>query len=105
MFISGRVMLKFLLLFVFVKYLIFNRLYICLLIFIEDFIIFISAHGEEATKHFQVNKNFMDRRENVVSARTYFYEDEHKCDAHLETFLQGIDAVGKELSVICILWQ
>ena len=36
---------------------------------------------------------FGDRREHVVSARTYFYEDERMCDENLQHFLQGIDAV------------
>ncbi|CAB4000513.1 proline dehydrogenase 1, mitochondrial-like [Paramuricea clavata] len=45
-------------------------------------------------KQFQLNKDFADRRKKVISARTYFYEDEHKCDVHLETFLNCIDAVG-----------
>ena len=53
------------------------------------------AANKEVVKQFQANKNFADRRDKVISARTYFYEDEHKCDAHLETFLKCIDAVGK----------
>ena len=52
------------------------------------------AANKEVVKQFQANKNFADRREKVISARTYFYEDEHKCDAHLDTFLKCIDAVG-----------
>lgn len=52
------------------------------------------AGNKEVAKQFQLNRDFADRREKVISARTYFYEDEHKCDAHLETFLKCIDAVG-----------
>ena len=53
------------------------------------------APNKEIVKQFQLNKEFEDRRKKVISARTYFYEDEHKCDVHLETFLKCIDAVGK----------
>ncbi|XP_028400731.1 proline dehydrogenase 1, mitochondrial-like [Dendronephthya gigantea] len=52
------------------------------------------APNKEIVKQFQLNKDFADRRKKVISARTYFYEDEHKCDLHLETFLKCIDAVG-----------
>ena len=53
------------------------------------------APNKEIVKQFQLNKDFEDQRKKVISARTYFYEDEHKCDVHLETFLKCIDAVGK----------
>ncbi|XP_069788981.1 proline dehydrogenase 1, mitochondrial-like [Narcine bancroftii] len=45
-------------------------------------------------KKFQPHRRFGDRRENVISARTYFYADESKCDQYLETFLKCIVASG-----------
>uniref|UniRef100_A0A8C4UBS8 Proline dehydrogenase n=1 Tax=Falco tinnunculus TaxID=100819 RepID=A0A8C4UBS8_FALTI len=43
-------------------------------------------------KQYQVQRGFGDRRGGVISARTYFYADEAKCDQHMETFLRCIDA-------------
>ncbi|XP_043830942.1 proline dehydrogenase 1, mitochondrial-like [Dromiciops gliroides] len=45
-------------------------------------------------KQFQVHRAFGDRRDGVISARTYFYANEAKCDHHMETFLRCIDASG-----------
>ncbi|XP_075425142.1 proline dehydrogenase 1, mitochondrial [Ascaphus truei] len=45
-------------------------------------------------KKFQVQRGFGDRRGGVISARTYFYADEAKCDHHMETFLNCIEASG-----------
>ncbi len=42
---------------------------------------------------------FGDRRENVSSARTYFYTDEAKCDQNLQTLLQCVDAAGKKSNI------
>lgn len=56
-------------------------------------------------KQFQSNKEFENRSEKVVSARTYFYEDEHKCDVHLETFLKCIDAVGKHVLMLKVIYS
>ncbi|XP_068956990.1 proline dehydrogenase 1, mitochondrial [Petaurus breviceps papuanus] len=53
--------------------------------------------GSEASKRekqFQVHRAFGDRRDGVISARTYFYANEAKCDHHMETFLRCIDASG-----------
>ncbi|XP_077995229.1 proline dehydrogenase 1, mitochondrial-like [Glandiceps talaboti] len=59
----------------------------------------ISAAEEPETqasrdKKFLAYEEFGDRRDNVASARTYFYEDEHKCDENLKFFLKCIDAAG-----------
>ncbi|XP_072270023.1 proline dehydrogenase 1, mitochondrial [Pyxicephalus adspersus] len=45
-------------------------------------------------KKYQVQPGFGDRRGGVISARTYFYADEAKCDTHMETFLKCIEASG-----------
>merc|ERR1712131_493328 len=43
---------------------------------------------------FQAHEQFGDRREGVVSARTYFYKDEEQCDRNMENFLYCIEAAG-----------
>ncbi|XP_049620568.1 proline dehydrogenase 1, mitochondrial [Suncus etruscus] len=45
-------------------------------------------------KQYQAHRAFGDRREGVISARTYFYANEAKCDGHMETFLRCIEASG-----------
>lgn len=50
-----------------------------------------------ASAQFQAYEEFGDRRDKVVSARTYFYEDEKHCDQNMEIFLNCIDAVSCEL--------
>ncbi|KAM9371742.1 proline dehydrogenase 1, mitochondrial [Phaethornis superciliosus] len=50
--------------------------------------------AEQREKQYQVHRGFGDRRGGVISARTYFYADEAKCDQHMETFLCCIDASG-----------
>ncbi|XP_072044033.1 proline dehydrogenase 1, mitochondrial-like isoform X2 [Amphiura filiformis] len=55
------------------------------------------ANPEEDEGHLKQYKaypEFGDRRENVSSARTYFYTDEAKCDQNLRTLLQCVDAAG-----------
>lgn len=37
---------------------------------------------------------FGDRRDGVISARTYFYANEAKCDNYMENLLQCIEASG-----------
>ncbi|NXI68741.1 PROD dehydrogenase, partial [Anseranas semipalmata] len=48
--------------------------------------------AEQREKQYRAHREFADRRNRVVSARTYFYADEAKCDQHMETFLRCIDA-------------
>ncbi|XP_041936873.1 proline dehydrogenase 1, mitochondrial isoform X1 [Alosa sapidissima] len=45
-------------------------------------------------KKYKAHRRFGDRRGGVISARTYFYADEAKCDQHMETFLNCIRASG-----------
>ncbi|XP_070573304.1 proline dehydrogenase 1, mitochondrial-like isoform X2 [Ptychodera flava] len=45
-------------------------------------------------KKFVAYEQFGDRRHDVASARTYFYEDEEKCDENMKFFLKCIDAAG-----------
>ncbi|XP_061115818.1 proline dehydrogenase 1, mitochondrial isoform X2 [Conger conger] len=45
-------------------------------------------------KKYKAHRQFGDRRGGVISARTYFYADEAKCDHHMETFLNCIKASG-----------
>lgn len=51
--------------------------------------------GEQREKQYRAHRGFGDRRSGVISARTYFYADEAKCDQHMETFLRCIDASSK----------
>ncbi|XP_030357720.1 proline dehydrogenase 1, mitochondrial-like isoform X2 [Strigops habroptila] len=48
--------------------------------------------AEQREKQYRAHPGFGDRRGGVISARTYFYADEAKCDQHMETFLHCIDA-------------
>ncbi|XP_059884572.1 proline dehydrogenase 1, mitochondrial isoform X1 [Delphinus delphis] len=53
------------------------------------------GHGtSKREKQFQAHRAFGDRRDGVVSTRTYFYASEAKCDSHMETFLHCIEASG-----------
>lgn len=45
-------------------------------------------------KQYQVHPAFGDRRDGVISARTYFYANEAKCDNYMENLLQCIKASG-----------
>ncbi|XP_016059868.1 PREDICTED: proline dehydrogenase 1, mitochondrial [Miniopterus natalensis] len=45
-------------------------------------------------KQYQAHQAFGDRRDGVISAHTYFYANESKCDSHMETFLRCIEASG-----------
>nr|XP_033810327.1 proline dehydrogenase 1, mitochondrial-like isoform X1 [Geotrypetes seraphini] len=50
--------------------------------------------ADHREKKYQIHPGFGDRRGDVVSARTYFYADEAKCDQHMEIFLKCIEATG-----------
>ncbi|XP_040013795.1 proline dehydrogenase 1, mitochondrial [Xiphias gladius] len=50
-----------------------------------------AAHRE---KKYKAHRQFGDRRGGVISARTYFYADEAKCDNQMETFINCIKASG-----------
>ncbi|XP_035235858.1 proline dehydrogenase 1, mitochondrial [Anguilla anguilla] len=53
------------------------------------------SRGEDhREKKYKAHRQFGDRRGGVISARTYFYADEAKCDHHMETFLNCIRASG-----------
>ncbi|CAL8321836.1 unnamed protein product [Lota lota] len=45
-------------------------------------------------KKYKAHRQFGDRRGGVISARTYFYADESKCDNQMETFINCIRASG-----------
>lgn len=53
-------------------------------------------------KQYQAHRAFGDRRSGVISARTYFYANEAKCDSHMETFLRCIEASGGAPSLLAI---
>ncbi|XP_007460099.1 PREDICTED: proline dehydrogenase 1, mitochondrial-like isoform X1 [Lipotes vexillifer] len=54
-----------------------------------------AGHGtSKREKQFQAHRAFGDRRDGIVSARTYFYASEAKCDSHMETLLRCIEASG-----------
>ncbi|CAK5108467.1 unnamed protein product [Meloidogyne enterolobii] len=54
-----------------------------------------NVQPEETHKQFSVYKEFGDRRELVVSARTYFYSGESECDRNAEMFCRCIDATSQ----------
>ncbi|KAI0214664.1 Proline dehydrogenase 1, mitochondrial [Lamellibrachia satsuma] len=43
---------------------------------------------------FRAHREFGDRRDSVVAARTFFYEDEEQCETNLHNILNAIDAVS-----------
>lgn len=53
-----------------------------------------SRGQDHREKKYKAHRQFGDRRGGVISARTYFYADEAKCDQHMETFLNCIKASG-----------
>lgn len=51
--------------------------------------------ADQREKKYKAHRQFGDRRGGVISARTYFYADEAKCDTQMETFLNCIKASGE----------
>lgn len=53
-----------------------------------------SPDDGQREKKYKAHRQFGDRRGGVISARTYFYADEAKCDKQMETFINCIKASG-----------
>uniref|UniRef100_H3CUI9 Proline dehydrogenase n=1 Tax=Tetraodon nigroviridis TaxID=99883 RepID=H3CUI9_TETNG len=53
-----------------------------------------SPDADQREKKYKAHRQFGDRRGGVISARTYFYADEAKCDNQMETFINCIKASG-----------
>uniref|UniRef100_A0A3B4FQE8 Proline dehydrogenase n=1 Tax=Pundamilia nyererei TaxID=303518 RepID=A0A3B4FQE8_9CICH len=53
-----------------------------------------SPGADHREKKYKAHRQFGDRRGGVISARTYFYADEAKCDMQMETFINCIKASG-----------
>ena len=47
-----------------------------------------------ADKRYHAHREFADRRQNVNSARTYFYLNEAQCEKNVDIFLRCIEAVS-----------
>lgn len=56
-----------------------------------------TSDGGGASKQYNVDKSFADRRHKVTSARTYFYLNEATCERNMEIFIQCLEAVSGEL--------
>jgi len=54
----------------------------------------VSNSTEKKDKRYHPHSQFADRRQNVKSARTYFYADEAQCEKNVEIFLRCIEAVS-----------
>ena len=48
----------------------------------------------DINRRYRAHRSFGDRRDDVISARTYFYKDESHCDENMQNFITGIDAVS-----------
>nr|XP_057912233.1 proline dehydrogenase 1, mitochondrial [Doryrhamphus excisus] len=53
-----------------------------------------STDAQHREKKYKAHRQFGDRRGGVISARTYFYANEVKCDNQMETFINCIKASG-----------
>jgi hypothetical protein len=48
----------------------------------------------DTDKRYHAHREFADRRQNVNSARTYFYLNEAQCEKNVDIFLRCIEAVS-----------
>ncbi|XP_046655257.1 proline dehydrogenase 1, mitochondrial-like isoform X2 [Daphnia pulicaria] len=53
-----------------------------------------AVNTPEADKRYHAHREFADRRQNVNSARTYFYLNEAQCEKNVDIFLRCIEAVS-----------
>jgi len=53
-----------------------------------------SKTTDEKNKRYHAHSQFADRRQNVKSARTYFYMNEAQCEKNVDIFLRCIEAVS-----------
>jgi len=49
---------------------------------------------DNSNKRYHAHSEFADRRQNVKSARTYFYNNEAQCEKNVDIFLRCIEAVS-----------
>lgn len=55
---------------------------------------------EPSHRRYKAHREFGDRREKVISSRTYFYEGEEQCDKNMNIFLESIDGVAGKYFII-----
>uniref|UniRef100_A0A671XTW7 Proline dehydrogenase n=1 Tax=Sparus aurata TaxID=8175 RepID=A0A671XTW7_SPAAU len=61
-----------------------------------------SPDADHREKKYKAHRQFGDRRGGVISARTYFYADESKCDNQMETF---INCIKLQFSEVLVKWR
>ena len=48
----------------------------------------------DVERRYKFQREFVDRRKDLFSARTYMYEGEEKCDQNRDVFLECIETTG-----------